>query len=456
MSRVLVIEDDDVIRGNVLELLEAEGFDAHGAVDGKAGVAAALSLAPDIVVCDITMPIMDGREVLRRLRDYPETAATPFVFLTARAEREDVRAGMALGADDYLTKPFTRCELLSCIRGRLARRAALEATLRRDEAPDADAPPRDTGLVVRSAALREVMDDARRAARTPLSVLLLGETGVGKDVIARAIHRASDRPDGPFMPLNCAALAETLIEGELFGHERGAFTGANASRPGLFEAATGGTVFLDEVGDLPPATQVKLLRVLEDRRVRRVGGRTFKSIDVRFLAATNRDLDADCASGRFRQDLYFRLAGLTLTVPPLRERRADIAPLAQRFADSLCHQLEREPIRFAPEAIACLEAYVWPGNVRELRNVVERSVALCPAPSLDVEHLPAKVREHEPPPASPDALRRRLREMEKQTIIEALEASGGNQTLAAKALGISRRTLVYRLDEFGLPRPRKK
>ncbi|MEC7519444.1 MAG: sigma-54 dependent transcriptional regulator [Myxococcota bacterium] len=461
MKRVLVIEDDPLIRSNVSELLDAEGYAVDEAADGKAGIASALARVPDVVVCDIMMPVMDGHRVLRALRDYPETAAVPFIFLTARAEREDVRAGMSLGADDYVTKPFTRRELLDAIEARIERKAQLLAAHAPAPEPDVEGPGRP---IVRSTRLRAVYERALKAAQTHLSILLLGETGVGKDVLAHAIHKASPRRDGPFVPLHCAAMAESLLESELFGHERGAFTGATGDKPGLFEAADGGTVFLDEIGELPGSVQVKLLRVLEDRRVRRVGGREAKDVDVRFVSATNRDLEAEVEAGRFRQDLYFRVGGLTLEVPPLRERVEEIAPLTERFTHHAWHQLRRPRApTWSPAALDALAAHDWPGNVRELRNVVEQCVALLDGDEVRPEHLPARLarRASSPAPAPErprskmEHLEARMRELDRQRIVEALEACGGNQTRAAKMLGISRRTLVNRLDAYDLPRPRK-
>lgn len=452
MTRVLVIEDDPLIRENVEELLDAEGFEVETVAEGAAGVAAALARVPDVVVCDIMMPGMNGHSVLRALRERDRTAAVPFIFLTARAERDEVRAGMRLGADDYLVKPFRLGDLLDAIRARLARRETLASGPRASRPP-----PTDEDAVVESDALKKVWDEAARAADSLLSVLLLGETGVGKDVLARFIHAASSRRDRPLVPLNCAALAETLLESELFGHERGAFTGAVCAKPGLFEAAEGGTVFLDEVGDLPAATQAKLLRVLEDRRVLRVGARAFRDVDVRFVAATNRDLAADAEAGRFRRDLYYRIAGITLTVPPLRDRRADIAPLARRFARRASDAVGRaRPVRLSDDAIAELRAHDWPGNVRELRNAVERAVTMTSADVVTAVDLPEALVRTSSAEARVEDLERELRAAEKQRVVDALERCGGNQTRAAKELGISRRTLLHRLDEFDLPRPRKR
>ncbi|MGE0786492.1 MAG: sigma-54-dependent transcriptional regulator [Sandaracinaceae bacterium] len=462
MKHVLVIEDDPVIRSNLEELLDAEGYTVDVAGDGKSGVAAAFARAPDVIVCDIMMPGMDGHAVLRAVRDRVSTAAVPFIFLTARADRDEVRAGMRGGADDYITKPFSRRDLLDSIAARIARVEAFEAATR----PTRPELPR--GAIVESPALRAVYEQAARAARGQLSVLLLGETGSGKDVLAQSIHRSSPRASAPYVPLNCAALPESLLESELFGHERGAFTGADAPRSGLFEAAHGGTVFLDEVGDLPLTTQAKLLRVLEDRRVMRVGGRVYRDVDVRFISATNRELERDTEDGRMRRDLYFRIAGIVLTVPPLRERPEDLLPLAERFIDTACLQLGRGRPALTPAAADVLRAYAWPGNVRELRNVMEHAVTMLEGDRLDAEDLPAHIfhrRDAASSAAAPmgargssqlDQLRAAMRDAERQRIVDALERHGGNQTRATEELGISRRTLLHRLDEFGLPRPRKK
>jgi len=338
-------------------------------------------------------------------------------------------------------------------------------------------PPAESGeIVLQDPAMRALYDQAYLAAPGLISILLLGETGTGKEVLARAIHRRSSpaRARGPFLGLNCAAISESLLESELFGHEKGAFTGAVQARPGLFEAADGGTVFLDEVGELPRAIQVKLLRVLEEHQVLRVGGRVPRSIDVRFLSATNRDLEAEVASGAFRQDLYFRLNGVTLTIPPLRERIADIAALAQLFAAKACKAVERPHVpAVSGEALVLLARYPWPGNLRELRNVLERAVMLCHGDTVLPEHLPSKMMASAgsgaapalsgAAPASPmigveASTPRELEEesSERQRIVEALEKCVGNQTYAADLLGISRRTLVSRLKKYNLPRPRKK
>jgi DNA-binding NtrC family response regulator len=346
----------------------------------------------------------------------------------------------------------------------------------------------DPAVVIADPAMQSLYALAERIANKDLSVLILGETGVGKEILARAVHRSSRRANRPFIALNCGAFSEELLDSELFGHQRGAFTGAVKDKPGLLETADGGTLFLDEVGELSLETQVKLLRVLEERRLRRVGGLEPIAFDARFVAATNRDLEAAVRGGRFREDLYYRLNGITLVIPPLRERPTEILPLARSFA---ALALERDGLAGAPRFTATAEAalleFAWPGNVRELRNVVERAVALASGPLIDVLHLgldrelraaaarrvpapaavpapapaPAPLRDQEREPAEtlpgepqPDH-RAEMASVERAAILDALERSGGNQTRAAELLGMSRKSLVRRLDSYQLPRPRK-
>ncbi|HEX6835134.1 MAG TPA: sigma 54-interacting transcriptional regulator, partial [Polyangia bacterium] len=349
----------------------------------------------------------------------------------------------------------------------------------------------ETGPIAETAeeggAMRLLRRLATQVAASDLCVLIQGETGVGKEVMAETLHRMSPRASRKFLRLHCAAFTETLLESELFGHERGAFTGAHAAKPGLLETASGGTVLLDEIGELPMATQVKLLRVLEDQKVLRVGGIEPRSIDVRFIAATNRDLEAEVAAGRFRSDLYFRLNGVTLWIPPLRERLDEIEPLARQFVGNACRRLKRaEESPLTPDAVKRLRAYGWPGNIRELRNTIERAVLLCGRGPIRVEHLPTekmgatllqppppKAPPQPPPPtlpattapggdatpippgASARGLHGELDAIERQRILDAVAQCGGNQSRAARMLGISRNTLAARLDAYGVPRPRK-
>ena len=325
----------------------------------------------------------------------------------------------------------------------------------------------DRGAVVHDGAMMAIYEQAARAARSSISVLVLGETGVGKEVFARAIHDRSPRAGRPYLELNCSALPASLLEGELFGHEKGAFTGATHARAGLLESAEGGTVFLDEVGEMPREVQVKLLRVLEDGKVLRIGGRTPRKVDVRFVAATNRDLEAEIAEGTFRQDLYFRLNGVSFTIPPLRERPSEIAPLAERFLADACKKLDRaEPLHLSSDVLEHLARYAWPGNVRELRNVIERAAVLSSGDVLVPADLPSHVTgagSFAPskmklaiaaPPTPPTPPTPGAAAGERQRILDALEQCAGNQTRAARLLGISLRTLVNRLARYDVPRPR--
>ncbi len=361
----------------------------------------------------------------------------------------------------------------------VVRRAPAEAG---DPSGAPDAKPGGRDFIVLDPAMRALHEQASLAAQSALSVLLLGETGVGKEVLARAIHRWSPRAARPFLGLNCAALSEALLESELFGHEKGTFTGATETRRGLLESVEGGTLFLDEVGELPLSIQVKLLRVLEERQLLRVGGRTPRRIDLRIVSATNRNLEAEVARGAFRQDMFFRLNGIALTVPPLRARVAEIVPLARRFAERAARDLARGEVPIlTPPFTAALERHAWPGNVRELRNVVDRAVALCRGRELTIDLLPHKIAAPCAPPTAavaatgtaegaqprsglgphaptvPPPPRASQGELdERERIVRTLEACAGNQTQAAARLGISRRTLVSRLETYNLPRPRKR
>jgi two-component system, NtrC family, response regulator AtoC len=352
----------------------------------------------------------------------------------------------------------------------------------RERPPESTRRPDDPSIIVADDAMRELHRIVDLVAKGDLSVVLLGETGTGKDVLADAMHRRSPRASSAYVRLNCGALPDALLESELFGYERGAFTGAVQAKPGLLEIADSGTIFLDEIAELPLGMQVKLLRVLENREITRVGGVRPRRVDVRIICATNRDLAARVAAGAFRQDLYFRINGITLTIPPLRARRGEIAPLTREFIRESCRRGGRPQLRITDELLSVLENYSWPGNVRELKNAIERAVTLCTGDAIDVHHLSpqgvgfapqgAPIREDgnpasSPPSpllASPDAVsglglhedaRRAARELERRRIAEAMERCGGNQTRAAKLLRISRRTLVARLTEYGFARPLK-
>jgi DNA-binding NtrC family response regulator len=351
---------------------------------------------------------------------------------------------------------------------------AAQLVVRRGRRTVASAGAWDANYVVSDRRMTELYAQVDRMAASRVSVLIYGETGVGKDVVAQRLHLRSPRKEGPFVPINSAALTETLLETELFGAEKGAYTGA-IQRPGLFETADHGTLFLDEIGELSLATQAKLLRVLEDRKVTRVGGRTPRDVDVRFVAATNRDLKQACDQGSFRADLFFRLAGMVLQIPPLRDRPTEIEPLARLLLDRACEELERPPLELSPDVLEAITRHAWPGNVRELKNAMDQAAVLCAGPRVEQEHLPATIpawtgqpRVPAPPPpanaVSPTlpadgavrVLKEDLRHLEKERILKALEQCSWNQTRAAEVLGIARRTLINRLDEYEVARPRKR
>jgi transcriptional regulator with PAS, ATPase and Fis domain len=338
----------------------------------------------------------------------------------------------------------------------------------------ASPPLNDDATIVNDDATRRIHETIGLVARSTIPVLLLGETGVGKDVLAETIHRRSPRASGPFMRVNCAAMPGALLESELFGYERGAFTGAGRAKAGLVEAANGGTLFLDEIGEMDPTMQSKLLHVLERGEVMPVGSLRPRGVDVRFVAATNRDLETLVAAGSFRKDLYFRLNGISIVVPPLAARPSEIAPLAKLFLERACARLNRPSLELSPTALDCLRAYAWPGNVRELRNAMERAAALCTGAAIEVEHLPSQYLQPAPrplpapsatssPQTSPpsastnmrEEVRRATRSLERERIVDALERCAGNQSAAARLLRISRRTLVARLAEYNIPRPIK-
>ncbi|HZS40557.1 MAG TPA: sigma 54-interacting transcriptional regulator, partial [Polyangia bacterium] len=327
----------------------------------------------------------------------------------------------------------------------------IAATLGASARPVAAAPA-EPALVAEDPATRELLELARRAARSNATVLVLGETGSGKELLAAEMHRASARAAGPYVRINCASLPETLLDAELFGHERGAFTGADRRRVGFIETAAGGTLLLDEIGELPLGMQAKLLRVLEERKVTRVGGTEEIPVDVRFLASTNRDLEREVARGAFREDLYFRLSGITLRVPPLRERPRELPVLAEQFARGVAATLGRPAPRLSPALVAALKHYPWPGNVRELKNVIERAVILADSSELGVEHLPQRFAAlaAAPSPARGGPMREQVDELERRNLVEALRETAGNRTHAARRLGISRRALIYKLKKYGL------
>ena len=410
----------------------------------------------DVVITDLRMPTMDGMELLERIAE--RVPGLPVIMLTAHGTVQTAVEAMKKGASDFLLKPFDRDEVLFTVD------KALRASLHAAESP-ADRVPTDAPSLGESPAMREVAELVRRAARTASTVLIRGESGSGKEVAARAIHAASGRAEGPLVPVHCAALPENLLESELFGYEKGAFTGASQRKPGRVELAQGGTLFLDEIGDVSPAVQVKLLRLLQEKEYERLGGTESLHADVRFVAATHRDLDAMVESGEFREDLFYRLDVIPIWMPPLRERRTDIPALATLFAGELGGQNGRPALALDGDAVARLAEQDWPGNVRELSNFIERLVVFAEHDRIGVADVDRELARSarrsrsssstsSPAPAA-ETLDERREEAERAAILEALERAGGNRTKAARLLGVSRRTLYNKLADLdAIPPPR--
>jgi DNA-binding NtrC family response regulator len=447
LERILVVEDDTTIRVTLGEVLGKLGHEVVEAESGSEALERARAQEFDVVLLDLRLPDMHGLEVLKALRE--ADAETIIVVMTAFPEVRTAIESVKAGAYDYINKPFDLDDLKELLRRALeTRRLRFEVARLRASTP----PPASVeGLVGSGPAFVAMLEVTRKiAAAGRVPVLIRGESGTGKERIAQAIHSLGPRPGGPWVTLNCSALAEGLLESEMFGHEKGAFTDAKSLKRGLMELADGGTLFLDEIGDLAPALQPKLLRAIETQTFRRVGGQKELRVDVRFVAATNRDLDSMVRAGTFREDLYYRLNVGSIDVPPLRARREDILPLARRFLGEAARITGLPEPELSHETHALLAAYAWPGNVRELRNVMERALILSAgAPILPV-HLPREV-------SSPAVERGgnadpglvALEEVEKRHIRRVLEACGGNKTQAAKLLGISRLTLRNKVGEYG-------
>ena len=439
---LLVADDDQVARELLAEALEREGYRVRVAAGGEECLRLAEAEPFDMALVDLRMPDLDGLGVLKRLATIQP--GLPVVILTAFATIETAIEAVAAGASDYLSKPFRMEEIKVVARRTLAaRRLASENLQYRQELKARYG--FDT-LVGQSHQMVEIYKLVARVASLETTVLIQGETGTGKELVARAIHDASARAGRPFVVVDCAALPETLFESELFGHERGAFTGAFATRRGLLETSVGGTCFLDEIGELTAPLQGKLLRALQERAIRRVGGNDAIPIDVRLVAATNRDLRKLASEGGFRDDLYYRLNVVTITVPPLRERSSDIPLLALHFLDTFAHRTGRPVKRLALEALALLAAYHWPGNVRELEHVIERAVALSPAETLLPDDFPLHLREEPDRAPRLPAAGMTLEDVKRWYVNKVLDEAGGNKVRAAELLGIDRRTL-YRILE---------
>ena len=399
----------------------------------------------DVMLSDLRMPVMDGMILMQRaLASSPELVC---VLLTAYGSMETAVEAMRHGATDFLTKPVNLKELeLVLERVLRSRQAEVENRQLREHL---DVKFGMEHIIGQSPAMQEVFDTVRQVAGSRATVLIQGESGTGKELVAKAIHQLSSRSRAIFVPVHCAALSLTLLESELFGHEKGAFTGAVERRKGRFELADGGTLFLDEIGEIDPSVQVKILRALEERTFERVGGQESVEVDTRLVAATNRDLKQMVADGDFREDLYYRLYVVAITLPPLRERTGDIPLLLKHFLDEFNEENGREIAGFSSDALGLLAAYGWPGNVRELRNVVEQAVVLSRGQRIGRRDLPVHIREAEGDGAVVSGASGTLEELEKKAIAQALDVAGGNRTRAAEQLGISRRTLHRKIAEYG-------
>ncbi|MDA0838579.1 MAG: sigma-54 dependent transcriptional regulator [Planctomycetota bacterium] len=448
-QHILIVDDEPNARGGLQSLLRDEGYAVAVAENGMEGIDRATELCPDVILCDLKMPVLDGMGMLQKLREKKHPAS--FIIMTAFGTVQTAVAAMKLGADDYLTKPLNFDELQIVLERTLERRALeLEMEILRKRLKQKFS----VGQIVGSSPqMQRVFKLLEQVAPTTATVLILGETGTGKELIAEAIHENSDRAAGPFIKVNCSALAESLLESELFGHEKGSFTGADARRKGKFEIADGGTLFLDEIGEVSLGTQVKLLRFLQEREFERVGGNEVLKVDVRVIAAANRDLKAAIEDNEFREDLYYRLNVISLEMPPLRDRLADLQSLVEHFIEKYARRHNKTISGIEPHGLHRMMAYRWPGNIRELENVVERAVVLALDETIKSDQLPAFLPEQPEqmdPDLTPPIPGASLKELERYAIVKTLEQFEGHRAKSAAALGISVRALQYKLKEYGL------
>ncbi len=455
---ILVADDEVAMRQNLVELLEEEGFILLEAGDGVTAVTLTASRRPDLVLLDINLPEMDGLSALQEIKK--QNPDTVVIVFTAYGTSERAIEAMKAGAYDYLEKPFDLDEFLLIVRRSLHYRELLgEVQHLRSQVSRQDQTAVHTSIVGTSSKMQEIFKQIGRIAPADTTVLVQGESGTGKELIADALQRHSPRKAGPFIKVNCGALPETLLESEMFGHERGAFTGAVALRPGRFELAHGGTLFLDEVNTMTPALQIKLLRALQNKQFERVGGKQTLTVDVRVIAATNKDLESEVKEGRFREDLYYRLNILHITIPPLREHPEDIPVLVDHFLNKYA---QGRMVLVSPDVLQRLQAYSWPGNVRELENVIQRAIVMTQGEiiTLDTLPLPFKTEHDALPVAVIDEKELHLKKVvagvEKDLIMRALEQTGGNKTRAAALLHIHRRQLFAKLKQLKISIPPKR
>jgi two-component system NtrC family response regulator len=450
-ERILVVDDEGNARQALRDILTEEGYELVEAADGEDALQLMQSFAPAAVLADVRMPKMDGITLLKKAREQGSDAV--FVMMTAYASVEAAVEAMRAGAENYLVKPLDVNAVLVVLEKALEKLRLVRDTQNLRERVRERY--RFHNIVGDAPELQAVYEVVKRAAPTRATVLILGESGTGKELIAQALHEESPRRDRAFIKVNCAALSETLLESELFGHEKGSFTGAIGRKEGRFELADGGTLFLDEIGDISPALQIKLLRVLQQKEFERVGGVSTIKVDVRLVAATNRDLASEVKNGKFREDLYYRLNVVAVTLPPLRQRKGDIPALVSHFVEKYGKAYTKEIRGLAPGTLNALLAHDWPGNVRELENVVERAVVLAKGLEMTADDLPPTLRGPRPRERTPGALipGATLYEIEREAILRTLEMVGGSTSRAAEILGISVRKIQYRLKEYatGVP-----
>lgn len=442
--RILVVDDEPRARQALVALLETEDYEVRAASDGFKALGVMRQWEPDVLLTDWRMPVMDGITLLKKAReDRPELGC---VVMTAFGSVESAVEAMKAGADDYMTKPLN-FDAVTLILERAMERLAMQRELQQLRAARQEDAP--TPIIGSSPAVEEMISLIDQVADSRATVLVTGESGTGKELIARRIHAKSARRQGPFVRLHCAALAESLLESELFGHEKGAFTGAATRRAGRFEEADGGTLFLDEIGEIPQSVQVKLLRFLQLKEFERVGGNDTLQVDVRIVAATNRDLHQEVKEGRFREDLYFRLNVIHIEAPPLRARMGDIPMLARHFVARYAEENDKDIRAVSPAAIERLEHYEWPGNIRELENIIERAVVLASGERIEEEHLPTGLGNgHQGFEESIHVPGSTLEELERYAILKTYEATGGSTSKTAEILDISVRKVQYRLRDF--------
>jgi DNA-binding NtrC family response regulator len=443
-GRILIVDDEANARAALSEILHEDGYTTETAADGFKALGKLIEFDPDVVLTDLKMPGLDGIGLVEKGRELCPTAL--FVVMTAFGTIDSAVQAVKRGAENYLTKPLDT-EALAVVVGRAVEKARLQRENRRlrERLRERNALAHIVAEDIKTQSVLRLVD---QVAPSRASVLIFGESGTGKELIAEAIHRASPRAPKPFVRLNCAALVESLLESELFGHEKGAFTGAYARRDGRFKQADGGTLFLDEVSEISLTTQVKLLRFLQERTFERVGGNETQRVDVRILAASNRNLEQLIRDGRFREDLFYRLNVVKIEIPPLRDRRADIPALAMFFLQRYAQENGKKLEGFSADALAQMLAYPWPGNVRELENVVERAVVLSDGTRVERHHLPGSIAPAERDDVLPPVPGSTIADLERFAILKTLEACGGSTSKAATILGISPRKIQYKLHEY--------